>query len=196
MKKLLISLLLITSVSFGQFSIGVGGGFSTIKAPDVYTKSINSGGLGFSSGYHLGVKAKLSLPIIPLKPFGFFNYYSFKGSVTALGQEIKTSQSITSYGLGVEYAIVPGPISPYFSVEVGYNNFGKINVENQQLQATRILSSGSLQRIGVGVGFGAEINLIVFTLDSSIKYQFLNVGGKESGEETISCLNVNFSILF
>jgi hypothetical protein len=196
MKKILISLLLISSAAFGQLNLGLGGGFSNIKAPAYYTKSIPEGGFGFTNEYHLGVKAKVSLPVIPLKPFGFFNYYSLKGSGNMLGAEVNTSQTILSYGLGIEYAIVPGPISPYFSIEAGYNNLGKIKFESP-LTSTDIRSNSSaLNRVGVGVGFGAEINLLVFTLDSSIKYQFLNVSGKEPGEETISCLNVNFSILF
>ena len=197
MKKILISLLLISSAAFGQLNLGLGGGFSTIKAPAYYTKSISAGGFGFTNEYHLGVKAKVSLPVIPLKPFGFFNYYSLKGTESMLGAEIKTSQAILSYGLGVEYAIVPGPISPYISIEAGYNNLGKVKFETPLTTADNVKSNSSaIQRVGVGVGFGAEINLLVFTLDSSIKYQFLNVSGKEPGEETISCLNVNFSILF
>jgi opacity protein-like surface antigen len=181
--------------SFPQ-TFGIGGGLSTVQGPDAFTNDITSGGAGFSSGYHIGAKLKLSIPLFPLTPVGSVRYSKFSGdqSIPLIGN-IETSQSIWTIGAGVEYSIVPGPLSPYLAADLEYNNFGDLSFEGGNLPVT-LSGSGSRSRFGIAVGVGAELTILpIFGLDASIKYHFLNWIGKESGEETVSVISYNLTVL-
>ncbi|HVO72823.1 MAG TPA: outer membrane beta-barrel protein [Ignavibacteriaceae bacterium] len=184
-----------SAVSFPQ-TFGIGGGLSTVQAPDAYTKDIIGGGLGLSSGYHIGAKLKLSIPLFPLTPVGSIIYSHFSGDQSTPIGDIKTSQSIWTIGAGAEYQIIPGPLSPYLAADLEYNNFGDLSFEGGNLPVT-FTGSGSRSRLGIAIGIGAELTILpVIGLDAGIKYHFLNWFGKESGEETVSVMSYNLSIIF
>jgi opacity protein-like surface antigen len=190
-----LAVAVLSTNSFPQ-TFGIGGGLSTVQAPDAYTNDLTSGGLGFSSGYHIGAKLKLSIPLFPLTPVGSIIYSHFSGDQSTPLGNIETSQSIWTIGAGAEYKLIPGPLSPYLAADLEYNNFGDISVDAGNLPIS-ISGAGSRSRFGIAVGIGAELTILpVIGLDASIKYHFLNWIGKESGEETVSVLSYNLTVLF
>jgi len=199
MYKLFLSIFLsaagLATNSFPQ-TFGIGGGLSTVQGPDAFTNDIASGGAGFSSGYHIGAKLKLSIPLFPITPVGSLTYSKFSGdqSIPLIGN-IETSQTIWTIGAGAEYKLIPGPLSPYLAADLEYNNFGDLSFEGGNLPVN-IGGSGSRSRFGIAVGVGAELTILpVIGLDASIKYHFLNWIGKESGEETVSVISYNLTLL-
>src|SRR3546814_841841 len=128
MKKIFASIIVVMFVilfsnhSYAQgVSLGIGGGLSTMQAPDALTNDISEGGAGFSAGWHLGAKAKFSIPLSPFTPIAFVNYHKFNGSgSSSIFGDVETSMNIWSIGVGGESKIIPGPISPYFQVNIAY----------------------------------------------------------------------------
>ena len=193
MRKLYLTVFLAAAVlstnSFAQ-NFGIGGGLSTIQGPDSYDDD-----LGMSGGYHLGAKLKLSIPLFPLTPVGSVTYSQFSGDQSTPLGNIETSQSIWSIGAGVEYSLVPGPLAPYLAADLEYNNFGDLSIEGANLPIS-IGGTGSRSRFGIALGVGAEFTLLpVIGLDASIKYHMMNMIGKESGEETVSVITYNLTVL-
>jgi opacity protein-like surface antigen len=195
MKKFVVlAVLLFSSVIFSQgFKFGVGGGLTMIQGPDVLTKDFSSGGIGFGGEYHVGAKAKLSLPVIPLTPIAFLNYHIMSSSEEIVGQTFEATSSILSIGAGAEWSLLPGPLSPYLALDVAMNSFGKTEVKTPIGTFTTTGES----RVGINIGAGAEFTLLpAFDIDASLKYSVFNLIGKESGEETVSALVFNVSLLF
>jgi hypothetical protein len=194
LRYILFSFFLFNLSAFPQ-TFGIGGGLSIVTGPDTYTESYNSGGVGYSDGYHFGAKLKIDIPLSPITLVGFYNYYRFSGDELTTNGTIKTSQSIWSIGVSGEYELFPAPsISPYIAVDLSYNNFGDFNSEGQHIEIGIIGQSvigGS--KVGGAIGIGAEV---IYHLDLSIKYQFLNLIVKEPGEETVSVISYNLTVLF
>lgn len=190
---ILISTLILGTNSFPQ-TFGIGGGFSIVTGPDTYTKSYNHGGVGYTSGYHIGPKLKIDIPILPITPVGFFTYSRFSSNELTSNGNLKTSQIIWSIGAGGEYQLFTVPlISPYLSADLAYADFGDFNSEGVVNEIGIIGQSIILgSRFGGAIGIGAEI---FYHFDVSIKYHFLNWLGKDPGEETVSMLSYNLTIL-
>jgi opacity protein-like surface antigen len=192
MRKVYLAIFLtaavLTNYSFSQ-TFGIGGGLSTIQGPDSYKDAFGS-----SSGYHIGAKLKLSIPLFPLTPVGSVTYSRFSGDQSTPLGNIETSQSNWTIGAGVEYSIIPGPLSPYLAADLEYNNFGEVSIEGVNLPVT-IGGTDSRSRFGIAIGVGAELSALVIGLDASIKYHFMNMIGKESGEETVSVITYNLTLL-
>lgn len=193
-----IILLFLSPALFGQsIDIGVGGGLTIVQSPDGYTNEITNGGLDFTNEYHLGLKGKINLPLIPVTPYVLFNYYNFSGKADISGGgEQTTSQNILSFGGGIDYNLTPGPVpvKPYAALEVAYNNIGELELDPQPEVAT---TGESVSRFGLGVGLGVNFNLLPkVNLDASAKYHFLNLIGKEDGEDTISMINLDLLLFF
>jgi len=161
--------------------IGVGGGLSAVQSPAYYTDAA-----GFSSEYHIGVKGKLSIPIFPITPIGFVEYHFFRGQTPA-GAD--TKQNILSIGVGGELGLLPGPLSPYVGLDLEFNNFG-------DFETTGSPTASGVSRMGLGVGAGVMLTLLPIDFDVSLKYQMLNLFGKEDGEDTIGIINLNAAIFF
>lgn len=183
-----LTAVVLSNNSFSQ-TIGIGGGLSTIQGPDSYKDAFGS-----SSGYHIGAKLKLSIPLFPLTPVGSVTYSKFSGDQSTPFGNIETSQSNWTIGAGVEYSIVPGPLSPYLAADLEYNNFGEVSIEGANLPVS-ISGTGSRSRFGIALGIGAELKILVIGLDASIKYHLMNMIGKESGEETVSVITYNLTLL-
>jgi len=190
---IILSAAFLATDSFPQ-TFGIGGGLSIVTGPETYTESYNSGGAGYSDGYHFSTKLKIDIPLSPITPVVFVNYSRFSGEEPTTIGTIKTSQSIWSIGASGEYELFPAPsISPYIAVDLSYNNFGDFKSDGQVAEIGIIGQSiigGS--RLGGSVGIGAEV---IYHFDISIKYQFLNLIGKEPGEETVSVLSFNLTLL-
>jgi hypothetical protein len=184
-----------TKVQAQLISIGGGGGLTQILSPDYYKNDIPDG-LGFSSGYNLGIIAKVGLPVFPLTPRGFVLFHKLNGSGTPSGEsdEVETSQSITSFGLGVEYGFIPVPagFDPYLSLDVTFNNFGDFD---GTLPADLFAVNGS--RVGLQLGLGTEVTIIpLINLDVFAGYNWLNLSGKEGGEESVNAFVLDVFLMF
>ncbi len=188
MKKLFVlflfaafSILSLQETDAQGIKLGIGGGLSAVQSPSYYTDAA-----GFSSEYHLGVKGKLSIPLFPITPIGFIEYHFFRGQTPA-GAD--TKQNILSIGVGGEMELLPGPLSPYLGLDLEFNNFG-------DFETTGSTTQSGVSRMGLGIGAGAMLTLLPIDFDVSLKYQMLNLFGKESGEETIGIINLNVAIFF
>lgn len=183
----LILFILLTTTSFTQgLKFGLGGGLSTI--------SNSNSGLSYNAGYHLSAKAKRNIPLFPIRPIAFIQYYMLSGGYSFPTYTGSTTQNIFSAGIGAEYSLLPGPISPYLAIDFGFNNIGEVKygstVPPQYLYPT-------ISRTGIDIGGGAEISIpFLISFDINAKYNMLNLFGKQSGESSISVFNLNLSILF
>jgi hypothetical protein len=189
--SIIIFIFILYTSSFGQgLKFGFGGGLSTI--------SNDNSGLSYNAGYHLSAKAKIEIPLIPIKPVAFIQYYVLNGSYTyaspAGNLSVNASQKIFSFGFGGEIALIPGPISPYLALDFGYNNIGEVKFDTPV--STQSLTS-SISRTGLDIGAGIELTIPFFlTFDVNAKYNMLNLFGKQGGEGAINALNLNLSVLF
>ena len=96
--------------------------------------------------------------------------------------------------IGAEYHLIPGPISPYLAVDLGFNNIGEVNFDPAILNQ---FASPAISRTGLDIGGGVEIKIpFLITFDVSAKYNMLNLWGKQSGEGSISTFNLNLSVIF
>src|ERR1035437_9890849 len=186
--NLLIIFFLITTASFAQgLKFGIGGGLSTISS--------GISGLSYNAGYNIAAKAKLDIPLFPLTPVVTIQYYILNGSygfTTPVGTlSGSTSQKIFSAGIGAEYSLLPGPISPYLAIDLGFNNIGEVTYQPP------IANQPSFSRTGLDIGAGVDISIpFLITFDVSAKYNMLNLFGKQGGEGSISVLNVDLMVLF
>src|ERR1035437_3227843 len=104
MKKIYCTLLLLvpfllTNITMAQgLKFGVGGGLSFF--------SESNSPITYNTGYHVGAKLKLEIPMVPITPVAFINYHflSADGSMNVLGQNIAYTykQKILSFGVGAE----------------------------------------------------------------------------------------------
>ncbi|UCH66053.1 MAG: outer membrane beta-barrel protein [Ignavibacterium sp.] len=166
--------------------VGAGGGYSNITGPDFYTNSIANDGLGFSSGYNLGIIAKIGLPLVPLTPRGIFLYNNFSNEEGG----VEYSQAISSLGLGVQYGFIPVPagFDPYLFLDLMYNNFGDID---------GLSNGGGFSRFGLQFGVGTEVSIIpVVNLDVFAGYNWYNLTGKEDGEDTVTTFVIDVFVMF
>jgi hypothetical protein len=173
---------------------GVGGGLSFFSNSNSY--------VSFNTGYHVGAKIKLDIPMIPITPVAFVNYHFMSGTVpygfaTNNGVYVTGNadykQKMLSYGVGAEYSFLPGLVRPYIAVDFGINSPGDATIDTPYGSITQSSST----RTGIDIGAGAEVKIpFFFTLDGSIKYNMLNLFGKDSGEGNINAVVVNVSVLF
>ena len=194
----LLTLLLILLLSFPTnaqlIKFGIGGGLTAINSPDSLTKSISNGGLGFTTNYHFTVMAKLDIPLIPITPGVFIDYHYLKGSGTINAGNITTEQNIFSLGIEGQYNIIPLPlVKPYAVVDIAYNHFGNIQVSG----AGATFSFTGYNRYGAAIGVGAVVTALpAIDLDVSLKYNFMNLVGKDSGEGSINATTLNLILFF
>ena len=176
------------------FKIGAGGGLTNVSGPDSWTNDVADDGLGFSSEYNYGIIAKVGLPVFPLTPRGFVLIHNLNGSGVppSSNEEVETSQSITSVGLGVQYGFIPVPagFDPYLSLDATFNNFGDFKVSDV------VFSEGN-SRVGLQLGVGTEVTIIpLINLDVFAGYNWFNLTGKEDGEETVSAFVLDVFLMF
>lgn len=188
--KYILSIILIvimfSNISNGQgLKFGVGGGISTISS--------GTSGLNYNSGYHLSLKAKLDIPLFPLTPVVTIQYYILNGNYSFANFTGSTDQKIFSAGIGAQYTLLPGPISPYLAIDLGFNNIGEVNYQPAVLNQ---YAAPSMSRTGVDFGAGVEIKIpFIITFDVSAKYNMLNLWGKQGNEGTLNAVNLNLTVL-
>jgi hypothetical protein len=192
MKKIYCTLLLLVPLFLSGntmaqgLKFGVGGGLSVF--------SNGNSNLSYSAGAHVGVKIKLDIPMVPITPVGFVNYHFLSGTYDNSGISATYNQKILSYGIGAEYTLLPGLVRPYIAVDFGVNNIGEGTLSTP-IGTFKTIPSET--RSGLDIGAGTEIKIpFLFTLDGSIKYNMMNLFGKDSGEDNFSAVVINVSVLF
>ena len=185
----LLPFFLAQNVNAQSIDLGFGGGLTFVESPNSYTDAT-----GFSQEFHVGIKGKLNFPLVPITPVGFIDYHFLRGTQTVAAMDYDTKQNILTFGLGGELTLVPGPLSPYASLDFEFNRIGDLRVSGPTGDVT---VSDNVSRTGLGIGAGVMVKLIpLFNVDVSLKYQMLNLFGKEDGEETIGIINLNAALFF
>lgn len=189
-------LFIFTSISTAQLvKVGVGGGITQVLAPDVLTKKVSEGGIGYSTEWNIGLIGKLDLPLIPITPRAFIIDHMFSGKGTYENQDIENSQTVLEYGVGAQYNFIPVPLGfdPYIALDLSFSNFGDFT---QKVNGVENKSSG-VSRFGGGIGLGSEITIVpVVNLDLYLCYKMFNLAGKDDGEDTISAVTLDAFITF
>lgn len=153
-----------------NMDIGIGGGATL---PSGKLSDANN------TGWHAGGKIRLH-GFMPLSIVALGNYHRLPNKV---GSESDTEVMI---GAGLEYPIPSVMVKPYFGVDATVNIFSNTGP-----------GPSSTTRQGIGVGVGVEFTVPAFgSFDTSVKYQMLNLIGKENNEEGISQISANLAIMF
>jgi len=180
MKILLLVMMsvVLSGVMFGQVPIGspvsielgFGGG---VSLPNGKLSDVNE------TGYHAGAKARFK-SILPMNIVASANY----NRLPEKGTDKTDSQWMV--GAGLEYSLPGAGVSPYLGVDAMLNIF-----DNQGT------GTSSFSRGGLGLGAGVLFSLPgVGSFDTSVKYQMMNLMGKDPGEETYSQIAANVSLMF
>lgn len=201
MKNVLVTLicgallLISTSSLNAQVKFGISAGLTNITGPTGYTNKITDNGWGFGAALNAGAQLRINIPLVPLTPVIFADYHMLKGSEGTYLGDVKTSQNILSIGANLQYNILPLPlIKPYISVGAALNSFGELKIEYPNGSS---ISGKSASRTGGLIGVGTLITALpAVDIDISLKYQFLNMLGKDDGEESINAVTLNAAILF
>jgi hypothetical protein len=185
--------LLFTNTSHTQLRFGIGGGLTSITSPSGYTNSIADNGEGFGSNFNFGAQIRLDIPLVPITPIFFADYHMLRGSGSANGFDVSTSQNILSVGVEAEFILLPLPlIKPYVSIEAAINNFGDLKEDTNPGS----VSGGSMSRFGGAVGIGTMVTILpIFDFDLSLKYHLFNLIGKSSGEASIDAFSLNLALI-
>jgi hypothetical protein len=153
-----------------QFDLGVGGGLSFPTSTLADNDNI---------GYNAVAKARLH-GILPLNitAMGMFNTLPNKAGGNSDQQWL--------VGAGLEYGLTSVAVHPYFSVDAYYSDF-----------TNSASGSPTLSRGGMGFGFGAILGLPGSGgIDGSLKYQVMNMWGKEANEESATQVSVTVAYMF
>ena len=172
-----------------KYGVGAGLNLFTGDLSKDYDPVTGSGGLGYTAEPAFGVKAKLGLPMLPLSIAAHVNYTMMKSELTVLNQTYKAESSLLTIGAGVEFSLIPGPLSPYLAADLLYNSFGTTKI-------TGMPDQDGESRFGVGIGAGIGFNLMVINLDLSAKYNLNNLIGKEDGEPDMNTVMVQLHVMF
>ncbi|HEX2982979.1 MAG TPA: outer membrane beta-barrel protein [Ignavibacteriales bacterium] len=198
MKKLAVVFIVFTFMGISQaqaqsVQLGLGGGLTLVQSPDSWDK------LDMSTGYHFGAKMKIGLPMSPVKITGQLYYNTFSGEPTIEYEgygsyDAEISTSLLIIGAGVEFELIPGPVSPYFGMDLFVAAPGDMEVKVAGYSET---FDGGDSRFGLGLGGGVDFKLAPgFDLDFAAKYNLYNLMGQDDGEEDMNAIALTASIMF
>ena len=139
-----------------SFGIAVGGGLS---APSGDLSNVSS------TGYHGAAKARFGSIGFPFDLTGAVAYHRLPDKT---GSEATNMIQIAA---GIEYPIPSIEIKPYFLAEFTFNSISRTAA-----------NTSSYSREGLNLGAGVQL----LGFDGSLKYQMLNLLGKENNEGTNS----------
>jgi hypothetical protein len=153
-----------------KLDLGVGGGVS-LPTGDLSNVS--------NTGWNVGAKLRAH-GMLPLNIVGAAVYNRLPDKV---GSEADTYLML---GGGIEYSVPAPDVHPYFGVDIFYNSISNTGA-----------GSSSASRGGLGLGAGVEFSVPAFgSFDTSVKYQFLNMFGKEANEPDAAQIAATLSIMF
>ena len=142
------------------------------------------------TGLNFGGKLRIS-GLLPFRLVGMASYSKLNGkevstAIPLVGtlNVVYADAKVYQLGVGVEIPVVPAPIvKPYVVGEVSYYNL-------------KFGDNGN-SRLGLGAGGGIEISLGgMLHLDGTVKYQALNLGGKDANEKTFSQVSATAALVF
>lgn len=189
--SLLIAVVLcICSVSYSQIGIKLGPMFGLTSPTVDYTgdvKDFYSGTkYGLRSGMNFGAMGKVTLG--PLNGRVSIGYASLDNS--GVGDpsnpnstgEIKNSLFMFTLGTEFGFAIPMSPVKPYAGIDILFSSIsgsftfrGASHVDSQVENSIK-----SSSRTGLGLSIGSEVAFgKTFTLDLSLRYNLINLFGKE-----------------
>lgn len=218
MKKILTLIAAIVGLAMpAQAGMGIGlfGGLSTPndEMNNVYnTDNISSWGElgnmfrnGAKTGYHIGAKARIPLSS-GVMLHGGIAWNRFPESCIDVtnpntGEKIvtlETVQDIIPISAGINYYLLRSAIGLYATGELSYNiNKNTVNVNYSGVQAPLNLDeSPSYNRVGAGFGAGLDVDLYLFLANIEAKYNYVNLIGREDGEEMKSYFTLSLAIYF
>ncbi|NWF49532.1 MAG: hypothetical protein HXY49_03215 [Ignavibacteriaceae bacterium] len=180
--------------SFGQsFYLGIGGGITKITKPENLITQISKGGAGFKKDYHFGLKGKFGVSSLSFSPIAYVNYHSFSSEEKTDNISVESIWNILSFGAGLEYNFLTGPITPYLTADLSYNNFGELKITRDGSS----YAEGQKSRYGMSGGAGIDLKFLsLLSIDLVAKYNFFNFFGKHSDEKNLEVLTFSAYVLF
>ena len=195
------ALLCMTTVSYSQISLQVGGGLGyAMPASDFSGTTVEYyEGKNYGLAGGLNFHGKVRFGILGLKLTGEASYSLFSNDGESQpGQgKVETKKRILALKVGPEFQLsLPAvPVTPYLGLNVAFNSFSG----STTFQGVSGVSSGTFDltgasRIGVGGTVGTLISLAGTNLDVALHYNLHNLTGKswegaDSRIDTYSGLN-------
>jgi hypothetical protein len=153
-----------------QLDLGIGGGLSFPTSPLSDNDNV---------GYNAIGKARLH-GILPLNITGMAMFNTLPNKAGG------SSDQQWMFGAGLEYGMMSIAVHPYLGVDAFYSSLTNTSS-----------GSSTLNRGGMGFGFGAILGLPGSGgIDASLKYQVMNMWGKESNEQTAGQVTLNAAFMF
>lgn len=154
-----------------NLELGFGGGL-TLPSADLSDVT--------DAGYNLGIKARIG-GLMPINLAGAVLYNRLP--LKSLSSEAATSWILS---VGPEFTIPSIMVKPYFGADALVN-----------MLSSTLPNASTETRFGLGLGGGAVFSVPALgSFDASVKYQMLNLIGKETNESNSSQIMLNVSLMF
>lgn len=199
---ILFALFVLSAKSYCQaITIGPGVGIMLFEDEPVSYVSEVSGTdyFNYENEFFFGLKAKFHIPYTPLRIIteGYYGFLTDEFTNPGTTTRYKATGSLLNIGAGAEFIIIPGPISPYISVDGFLSSFGDVEVKRLGDREVKEREVQGNARFGLGFGAGAEIFLLPnLDADLSFKYAINNLIGKEQGESNINSINLSLNLYY
>lgn len=155
-------------------------------------------------GYHLGVAARLELTKM-LHFVGGVEFHRFprsefkiKDPQTGDIHQFKSTQNIIPIHAGINFAFISTEVlNVYATGGFAYNYISNSvdYVSEESDYSIPLDMSPTDSRMGYFVGAGTDLDLQIFKLNLELKYQHINLIGKETGEPDKQFLAVSLGII-
>ncbi|MFP4528005.1 MAG: outer membrane beta-barrel protein [Candidatus Kapaibacterium sp.] len=158
---------------------------------------------GTKAGYHIGMKARVSLTdnvlfvgSIAWNKFPQTDIYVTDPETGEVLTTLKSSQNIIPIGAGINFYLLRSFIGVYATGDLTYNYItSSVDYESEGIPIP-LSSSPTDNRVGFGLGAGADLDLGLLTINLEGKYNQANLIGKESDEEAKAYYTLTLGIYF
>jgi hypothetical protein len=157
---------------------------------------------GMATGYHVGAKLRYSISekffftasaSLHKFPESNIDVPNQSGSDTL---RLTMTSNVIPLTVGVNYYLFKSVVGLYASGELSYNYFyNSIDVPYKDIPIT-IDESPKYNRVGFGLGVGADLDIVVTTINLEMKYNLANFIGKVSGEFDKHYLSISLGVFF
>ena len=204
MKLILLLLLFFSTALFSQsVKFGFGGGYAYVDNNTFYSSEVAQNSLPPSLGlkhcYTINTKMKyqnskfpvnLTWELIYISAPNTFEYLGYSSQIQSGPGIIKlsASQKVYSLGVGIESQIIKSKVNTYFLLGILTSYFGKTEIKRNP-EPEKIFKNSEpviydVFRIGINAGLGMEYPFTPKTsIDISVKYNFMNIGGESNFSE-------------
>lgn len=184
---LIVLYLLFTSVSYSQIGLRLGPVVGLTTPTVDYSgdaKDFYSGTkYGLRTGFNYGLAGKISFG--PLNSRISVSYASLENNGPSGSNngtvEIRNNLFMITLGMQFGFNVPASPVKPYAGVDLLLSSIsGSFKFQGTAHVPSDEKSIQTASRTGLGVGFGAEINLgKSYALDLNLRYNLINLFGKE-----------------